>query len=890
MSHVLLSLLILATSPAAPISKNDSSEKIIYRCGFEAEHDLNFDSWPDGWRRQLGRGLPSYVSFKIRPGEGVAGSSCLHVELDGGGAVASSPPVDVGSAYAYRITGIVRTQGLQHNEAFLSLEFLDEKKRPVIEHLTRKLRGSQPWTPLILDSIVTDDPRVRFAVVKLNVLPGRSADLTGSVSFDEIKLTRRARLEATTNRPLNIFDDPSDVKISFRATGFGRPRPSLQAEVFDAFGHSVGISKTWILEPRKQEVASKWELRGKLADSSTKQAKADTMDGAVDWSPPLSEYGFYRIQVTLRADGVSIAETNVTLVVTPPLRQPLHGHFGWSLPHGEGNMPLTELVKLAGDSGVHWIKFPFWHAADDSKRQSELVQFVGRLAWRNVQIIGLLHDPPKNVRQKFILDDDAPHSAASVFSQPAQQWQPSLQDLMLPMGMNVRMWQLGDDLDHSFMGHPRRAEIVANVNRELGKFGLDSRLAIGWDLRRRPPHLPEKKPGGPGGRSPWYALTYLVDSSISPEELGESLKKLGFTKFQRWVTLEPLPSQGNAISARIVDLAHRMAAATEGGADAVFLSDPLNPKNGLFDAKGRPSELFLPWRTTAKQLAGARYLGRLQLPGGSENRVFQRGDRTIVMIWNSTPQQEILYLGEEVRQIDIWGAVTQPNRREQGSLVNVGRLPSFIEGTNSVVTRIALATSITPKRLPSVPGVRHALQIHVGNSLKERAVGKVIVKFPKRWSILPDTSLPLDIDPGEEHTLTLRVRLPINVASGRHLVRLDFDMHADRSYRFSVYRYVSVGLGDVKLDVSTRLDADNNLIVEQRLHITGKAKMRFRCHLAVPKQRWRRAALSNLGPGVHTHIYTLPQGDRLLGKRLFIRVEQLGGSKRVLSRTFMAEP
>ncbi len=109
MSHVLLSLLILAAPPSAPIAKSDSGETTIYRCGFEAEHDLNFDRWPDGWRRQLGRGLPSYVSFKIHPGEGAAGS-CLRVDLDGGGAVASSPPVDVASAYVYRISGIVRTQ------------------------------------------------------------------------------------------------------------------------------------------------------------------------------------------------------------------------------------------------------------------------------------------------------------------------------------------------------------------------------------------------------------------------------------------------------------------------------------------------------------------------------------------------------------------------------------------------------------------------------------------------------------------------------------------------------------------------------------------------------------------------------------------------------------
>ena len=38
-------------------------------------------------------------------------------------------------------------------------------------------------------------------------------------------------------------------------------------------------------------------------------------------------------------------------------------------------------------------------------------------------------------------------------------------------------------------------------------------------------------------------------------------------------------------------------------------------------ADGMPAELLLPWRTTAAMLGGAQYIGQMQLPGGSENRI-----------------------------------------------------------------------------------------------------------------------------------------------------------------------------------------------------------------------------------------------------------------------------
>ena len=83
---------------------------------------------------------------------------------------------------------------------------------------------------------------------------------------------------------------------------------------------------------------------------------------------------------------------------------------------------------------------------------------------------------------------------------------------------------------------------------------------------------------------------------------------------------------GDAI--RLRDLFERMLAAKIHGASAVFCPDPFAAQCGLMNDDGTPGELFLPWRTTALEIGGKQFLGRLTLPGGSRNAVFASGDRS----------------------------------------------------------------------------------------------------------------------------------------------------------------------------------------------------------------------------------------------------------------------
>ncbi len=94
-------------------------------------------------------------------------------------------------------------------------------------------------------------------------------------------------------------------------------------------------------------------------------------------------------------------------------------------------------------------------------------------------------------------------------------------------------------------------------------------------------------------------------------------------------------------------------------------------------------------------------------------------------------------------------------------------------------------------------------------------------------------------------------------------------------------------MGDVELTGTARLDEQGNLLVTQRLANRGTTDVSFTCQLLIPGRRPQRVALRRLTPGMHEHVYTVSDGQELLGKTLRLRADELSGP-RVLSQSVIA--
>jgi hypothetical protein len=418
------------------------------------------------------------------------------------------------------------------------------------------------------------------------------------------------------------------------------------------------------------------------------------------------------------------------------------------------------------------------------------------------------------------------------------------------------------------------------------RFGQDVNLGIGWNWN----HSTENKTA-----ATWEFQQFSATPALTGAELGEYLDLPKRTELQRWVLVQPLPRQAYDLETRARDLVEQMLAAKIHGADAIFATNPFDDETGLMTSRGTPSELLLPWRTTASLLGGAKYLGRLDLPHASENRLFETSDGGVVMaIWSDAQAEEVLNLGDEVRIVDVWGRVTAPVVRNGEQIIPIEPLPKFVRGLNPAVTRWRMSTNLAALNVPSVFDKAHANKISITNSFPQGVGGVVVLTGPAKWQITP-SKIEFKLAAGETQLKPFDISLPFDADCGDAEIRADFTVDADRQYKFTVFRELHVGDGLIEMEAHTRLDTDGALIVEQRMVNHSPTLVDFKCFLYIEGRRRQRMQVFRLGDSPDVKLYRYPDGAALLDpdkdgkpKTFWLRAEEINGS-RVLNLRFVPE-
>ncbi|HEX5103620.1 MAG TPA: hypothetical protein VFV87_07415, partial [Pirellulaceae bacterium] len=588
--------------------------------------------------------------------------------------------------------------------------------------------------------------------------------------------------------------------------------------------------------------------------------------------------------------------------------------FGWSLPAGEGPFGAAPLASLLGQAGLGWAKLPVWYDAHDNQESERIAWFAEQLSIQGIELVGVLDQPPKELRQVFREEGRLP--VASVFAEP-ELWEPAVSPVLTRLSLRIRWWQLGEDQDTSFVGMPQAEAKIGEIRRRLEQYGQELRLGVGWRWLHPTPELRLDD------RPPWSFLSYNAEPALTAAELSTYLAPAGpaevkaasktlDSSLQRrshtprpgwsaqvappsavasWVMLSPLAREEYTLSARVQDLAQRMLSARVHGASAVFVPLPFDASHGLINADGSPGELFVPWRTTATLVGGAEYLGSIQLPGGSTCHAFGRDGQAVLAIWNEQPTTERLTLDDGVEQIDVWGqnvllpieAQAEPQERE----IAVGPLPTFLIGQSEGVARWQATVDFESLQVASVFNVEQSINLKIRNPFNQGISGEVKLQAPASWGVDPRPTR-FKIAVGDELRLALPVTLLADANSGPQPVRLDFEITADRNYRFSVYRTLQLGLDDVQIELRTKLRNDGALIVEQQLNNLSERPVSFQCLLFPQGRRREIRQVINAQPGQTATTYILPRGEELIGQRLLLRAEEIGGP-RVLNYTLTGE-
>ncbi len=908
-------------------TRRNLDEVPIFECTFGEEYDLNYDLWPDGWERHTDEEHPQYVAIGIVEDDSASEGRAMEVKLDGASARFDSPHIPVLPKFSYSLQFAVNVEQLEQSRVEVAIELFDEEGTKLQSIRSQTFRSTDGWVYEKLGPFQPQHASVAYAVIRFDVARGRRGDLDGKIFFDDVLLSRLPSMVVTTDSPLNVYDDPRNVAVTCTLSGIREQNPTIRFQLLDAtryvFDEAEGEEQTISARLITEDVRTAHDIVG------MKGNLVAGYEGSYTWHPEIHETGYYRIRVQMISadDEASLSEQerelykrDVSLVVLPPgLAKAKRGEFGWSMPIGRWPLTRDEVSQLAPKLGIHWLKVPIWFDADRPEEGEAIIQFAERLAASEVEVVGLIEDPTVPHTDHTKLNE--PSSIASLMLADKSVWQPWYDHVMARLSLRIRWWQLGSDGDYSLKDFPDLPKKIADIRSGLFRFGQDAKLGLGW-------RWPEEREQTDAGakfveQNPtWDFEQFVAKVPLSSESLAAAMVSTPETLAQRWVNISLGPKYNideRLIPAnlsrsekeqllryqhedRIREFVQQIIAAKRQGADGIFISDVFTDAAGVMNDDGTPGELFLPWRSAASVLGGTRYLGELQLPQGSHNHVFQREDGELVMVlWNEQPTTEVLYLGESLQQLDVWGNRSTPQSNGHRSTIEVGRLPCYVLGLNSAVTRWRMAVEFESNHVPSVFAHEHPNALHLVNHFRQGVGGKVHINVPlsqaigsdgvvattsEKWRIAPEES-EFRLGAGEQFALPFSVYLD-EATYGQKRVQIDFEVEADRQYKFSVWRTMHVGLGDIKIEVSTHIDDDGRLVVDQWMQNTGGSPTDFKCLLYAPPRRRKRAQVFLLGAEGDKKEYIYESGEELLGREFKLRAEEING-QRVLIHRFTAE-
>jgi len=893
-----------------------SDKNGLHQWTFSRNEDVDFDDTPDRWKRQRDRQHPAYLSIRIQPrdeatqkfGQAVdlqlmkpwetarkyisvlpalAPSATdfitdryLRMELDGGWAMVTSPAVAVDSLYRYRLKLNAKTEELVFDTARAELVFLDAAGKPVAQYDTRSLTGTSPWTELSTELVAVPNLAVT-ATVRLLLRPiksGGEADIRGAAGFDDITLQQLPQIRVSTDQRLAVYDEGQQPTITVRVLGMKRDAADVRFDILDKNGQRVA-----------SQLVSFDEVQ---VETSNERADAtNSIEGVATWQLPVLKPGFYVVQSMLGGANSKLLSNETTFVVLADLpTAKLAGPYGWTLPSGmESEADFKRMPDWLSRLGVGVVKYPCWFAADDRVGLDAAAWFVSRLQEKNIRVIGLLDQPPEIVRAK-IDERERREPVATNFFRDAAIWQPLLEPIMTRLTLKVRTWQIGTDTDYSFIASTKLRQTIKDIGRELQGFGQPVGIAFSWPWLESLP---------PASEQSWAAINLSTTAQpLSADELEAYLQTTEATesvtreRAETWVGIDPLNLATYDLQTRITDLVLRMTAVRGHRVSASFASDPLSSQHGLLRPDWRPSELLLPWRTTAMLLGDLTKVGSLQLPGNSTNTVLANSERTSIVIWNPTPTTEVMYLGDSVRQIDVWGNSTMPKRVVvKGRTMHefkVGPVPTFLVDADPVLVAFQMSTRLIEARLDSLLGQRQTLSIEFTNPTQEVLSGEVRMQRLADWEVDLDPQ-PFDFAPGRTATHSFDVSLRNSAKIGDAELQFEFLLSTQPPRKFAIARPIHVGPEGLDLEINTRLVKDELLVDLTMVNQTDKPQ-KYDCMLFPPGGRQYQRRQIVLPPrATIKRTFPWPDGKSLVGKEMLLRAVEQDGD-RVLNQVVIIAP
>jgi hypothetical protein len=907
-------LFIIATGTSLRGDEGTLLRRTVFASDFGDAADADFDGWPDGWTRRYRAGWPRHVRVRIMPyaeavtkkpslkntSESNADSATtmatprpraaldygndyknrskltrdydapvnnrdelsrpdrqvLAMKFDGGGAAVVGPSVEVWPYFSYELAVDLKSVGVERNMIAVGVDFFDADGNLVRRERSRPYHALSEWTRVGLKNVTTEDPRVKFAAVTCELVEGSPADLRGTVAIGKVELTELPQLRVALKRKGGLFLEGEPIEVACDLSSFREAGARLRFRLRDKKGN---------------QVAEHEELLVKDASETAKVDEKKGVSRRFEWKPPAVEPGYYRIETSLIINGRELMPESTTLAVMSQLPAPPSGEFGWSLRADDRRHQDIDWPSMLTQAGVHWLKVPAWLDPTDEQDLDNLAHLAEKTTLEGINFVGVLDAPPNSTRGGF--GEANLYSAAAMLMHP-DAWRPTVEPLMMRLSLRIRAWQLGADDDFGYVGFPQARDKIREFRERLARYGSDLRVGIPWRFERE----------ATMEKVPWKFLAFDSAPTLTADELDHYLADASpDADAHRWVSLTPLSESEYPADERVRDLVLRMLATRRHNVQAVFATGPVSNQTGLLTPEGSPTELFLPWRTTAMLVGGCEYIGSVRLPNGSKNLIFRRGKHCVMAVWSDRPTSEHLWLGDNVRQVDLCGKSKEvPLTKTDGIAEHhfqADTEPVFLIGLQPEVLLWNINLSLENSKLASSFGKTQSLPFTIRNDFAESVSGRITWHSDRIG--IDGLTTNFRLSSGERRRGQIDFQLSQNASTGQQDLYADVEMRSDKLYQFRAYRNVVVGVDDVEVSVDTVLDAEGNLVVTVKASNHTSRSIDFTCLLYAGPRRRERRRIMNLGPERVSVAFVLPNGKELLDQKLTVKLEEIGGKLQI---------
>ena len=806
----------------------------------------------------------------------------LRVDLNGSGALVTSPYLNANASHQYRFGCRIRTElvfdtarvefvfgrfVVQKEEGVKQRELLEE----LAVHSTPMVSGKTAWTNFALP-LVRPPVGTTHLMIRLIVAGGDDGleDIKGNVGFDDIRIEEKPQLEVTTDQPHGIYQLGDTVRASASIAGY---LPSeIDSVRFELYDLNRSLVADTIMPIQREEVASDQGTR--VAAAKVKRTRTQ-----LDWKVPGLQPGYYQMRVALVGGKNLQLNAETTLAVVQDFGELQRGLYGWTLENGHQQMGAADFASWLSRLGVSWVKYPCWEP--DKVARDELLAVFSRLQDARIQTVGMIDQPPVEHIGKFSESRDI--VAAEVFRDP-DTWKDLLAPIMGQFTQKITMWQLGAERDFSFLGLPRLPEQVAEIVAGLEeRHGQQIDVTISW---------PWLEPSAPIAEATWQGTCRSSSPPLSASELEAFLERndseqasAGLAGPRTWLLIDPLDAKIYDQQTRIRDLVLRMATARKHRVQAVFVTNPHDPQFGLLRPDSRPAELLLPWRTTSLLLGNLRAVGSMRLRCQAMNEVYINAKRAVVLMWSDEVSEEEAYFGDGARMVDVWGRVTPLQTFEvDGKLVQrvpIGPQPVFLIGCDPAVLAFRMSVELGSDRLDSPLGRKEVMKIAFTNPMRESLVGQVRIIPPQAWRVTP-AKQSWRLLGGQDTDVNFDVVLSNTADIGDYEVEIQFALETNPPELVSVFRQVRVGPEGIEMDLETRLLSDGRLRAELVIKNVTSTSRLYNCFFFPPTGAFKQQQVAvPAGEEVRRGI-NFRDGANMIGQRFRVRaVEQK--SKRVMN-------